>query len=78
MVVKKYQLNEQTNLFEWVQDFSVTDDKAYVEMVMDAPVEIPIEQPERNAPFMYEAGKMAGDKFYIEFTWQSENGELFN
>jgi hypothetical protein len=27
--------------------------------------------------FLYEAGKMVGGTFYIEYTWHSENGKLF-
>lgn len=70
MTVKKYKLNTQTNDFEHVIDYLVTDDQAFVEMSMD-PKDV------QNCTFLYEAGKMVGETFYIEFVWQSENGTLF-
>lgn len=88
MTVKKYKLNTQTNDFEHVTDYKVSDDQAFVEMSMDPLTEIPNGiavdagyqadgKDVQNAPFLYEAGKMVGDTFYLEFVWQSENGNLF-
>ena len=79
MVVKKYTLNQQTNLFEWVTDYHVTEDKAFVEMSMDPPYAIQLDNPTRSAPFLYEAGNLLPDEtFDLVFIWQSENGNLFN